>query len=96
MVIVPKSDPDCGSLRFIVPVHLPDTRLGKNLSFCSWLPWKLMADIAPALNPGANPKAKFAVLKISKVPPDKTIGIPPPPISVGREIDAQPASANFW
>ena len=50
---------------------------------------KLMADIAPALNPGANPKAKFAVLKISKVPPDKTIGIPPPPISVGREIDAQ-------
>ena len=55
----------------------------------------MIAEIAPALSPGANPKAKLAVLKISKVPPDKVIGIPPPPISSGSEIDAHPASENF-
>ena len=74
VVIVPKSEPDWGSLRFIVPVHSPDTNFGRKVSFCSWLPWKLIAEIAPALKPGARPNAKFAVLNISNVPPDfKTI-----------------------
>ena len=55
----------------------------------------MIADIAPALNPGANPNAKLAVLKISNVPPERVIGIPPPPISSGSDIDAHPASINF-
>ena len=95
VVIVPRSDPDWGSLRFIVPVHSPETSFGKNLSFCSWLPWKFIAEIAPALKPGAKPKAKLAVPRISKVPPDNVIGIPPPPISEGKDIEAHPASENF-
>ena len=55
----------------------------------------MRAEIAPALNPGARPKARLAELKISSVPPERTIGMPPPPISEGKEIDDQPASANF-
>ena len=55
----------------------------------------MIADIAPAASPGAKPNAKFAVLNISRVPPESAMGIPPPPISEGNDIDAQPASEKL-
>ena len=37
----PTSLPACGSVRFMVPVHSPETSLGSHVSFCSSLPWWL-------------------------------------------------------
>ena len=55
----------------------------------------MIAEIAPALSPGARPNAKFAVLRISRVPPESVMGIPPPPISEGRDIEAHPDSEKL-
>ena len=60
-----RSLPACGSVRFIVPVHLPETMLGRNVSraFCG--PRSSIASIAPCVSIGQSLKARFAEPHIS-------------------------------
>ena len=37
-LISPRSEPACGSVRFMVPVHLPLTSLGRYFFFCASVP----------------------------------------------------------
>ena len=69
--ILLRSEPDCGSLKFIVPVQLPATKSGRYISFCPWFAWKLIPDIAPILNPGPRTNAIFAVQRISRIAADR-------------------------
>ena len=47
------------------------------------------------LSPGPRTKDILAAHNISKVPPESVYGMPPPPISFGRDIEAHPALVNF-
>ena len=57
--------PQCGSVRFIVPVHVPSTILGRYIAFCSLVPWLMMAAMAPCVRPGYMAKAMLADEKYS-------------------------------
>src|SRR3569832_674457 len=49
---MPRSVPQCASVRHMVPVHAPDTNLGRYKSFCAWLPCACRHSYAPCDRPG--------------------------------------------
>ena len=49
---IPKSVPQCGSVKHIVPVHSPDTNLGKYNACCSGVPCSCKHSYAPCDKPG--------------------------------------------
>ena len=52
--------PQCGSVRFMVPVHSPATIFGTNIFFCSGLPCTISAAIAPMVRPAYIENAMLA------------------------------------
>src|SRR3954464_15059828 len=58
--IRPRSVPQCGSVRFMVPPHSPDTILGTYIAFCSSDPLASSAAIAPCVSPGYIANAMLA------------------------------------
>ena len=58
--IRPKSVPHCGSVRFMVPPHSPDTIFGRYFSCCSGEPLATSAAIAPWDRPGYMANAMLA------------------------------------
>ena len=86
----PTSDPACGSVRFIVPVHSPVASLGKYSACCSGEPWCISDSIAPTVNVGASAKPIFAVPSVSSTAAASTNGMPWPPKASGDPIVPQP------
>ena len=57
---IPRSVPQCGSVRFIVPVHSPDVIFGRYFAFSSAEPCVCSAAAAPLVRPGYIEKARLA------------------------------------
>ena len=67
VLIVAKSVPDCGSVKFIVPVHSPELNLGKYVFFSSSVPTKVKASINPWVNKLHRENDKFAPCQYSLI-----------------------------
>src|SRR6516225_757246 len=52
-----KSDPACGSVRFMVPVHSPGTSRGRFFCFCASIPRRRIASITPLGSSDTKPKS---------------------------------------
>jgi len=61
----PRSVPQWGSVRHIVPVHSPEVSLGRYCDFCSGVPWAFSASYAPCDRPGYIVHAWLPLLSIS-------------------------------
>src|SRR5665213_1018487 len=59
-----RADPACGAVRFIVPVHSPDTIFGRYAFLSSSLPASSIASMAPCVRSGQRSKAIFAACPI--------------------------------
>ena len=92
--IRPRSVPHCGSVRFIVPPHSPDTILGTYFAFCSSDPLTSSAAIAPWLSPGYIANAILEEIIYSWNAVETTCGMPCPPNSSGADSVPQPDSTN--
>ena len=79
----PRSVPQCGSVRFIVPVQLPVTMFGTYFCFSSSLPLTSSEAIAPEVSPWYISKLWLAdrIYSVTAVP--TTCGRPCPPYSSG-------------
>ena len=75
----PTSDPQCGSVKHIVPVHSPDISLGKNVAFSSSEPCESMALIAARDKLPYIVHAMFALAMISSTQRLIDRGSPWPP-----------------
>ena len=84
--------PQCGSVRFIVPVHSPAIIFGRYAAFCSAEPCAMSAAIAPWVSPGYIAKAMLAEHRNSLTICVMSIGRPWPPNSGGAEMPIQPPS----
>ena len=92
VVSAPTSEPACGSVRFIVPVHSPVTIFGRYSSRCSSLPWCSSMSIAPWVNSGHSEKAMLAAVISSCRAMPTSHGKPPPLYSGGNGTAGHPAS----
>ncbi len=93
--MAPRSEPEAGSVRFMVPVHSPDTSLGRYSDFCRGVPWVPMASMAPWVSIGHRPKAMLAAWIISKTAISSALGRPWPPWSGSAARLFQPPAANW-
>ncbi len=89
-----RSEPACGSVKFIVPVQLPSISRGRYLSFCSSEPATSNASIAPSVSSGQSANDRFAACIISMHAAPTILGRPCPPYCVGCWIPCHPASPN--
>ena len=92
--MAPRSEPAWGSVRFIVPVHSPDTSLGRNTAFCRSVPWVLRASIAARVSIGQRPNAMLAPWIISNTATSSARGRPWPPWASAADSPFQPPDAN--
>src|SRR3954467_11044066 len=90
----PRSVPQCGSVRFMVPVHSPDTIFGRNMLFCSSLPCTTSAAVAPMVRPPYIENAMLAEHWNSDTVCDSVTGSPWPPYSTGDDRPSQPPSVT--
>ena len=90
-----RSEPACGSVRFMVPVHSPDTIFGRYVRFCRSEPLRWIASIAPRVSMGQSAKAMFAPFHISSISEDSTRGRSWPPYSRGQASAPHPPPTNF-
>ena len=90
----PRSVPQCASVRFMVPVHLPAIIGGKYVAFCSGEPCAYNAEIAPCVSSGYMAKDMFAEHMNSLTISEITAGRPWPPNSTGAEMPIQPPSVS--
>ena len=91
---MPRSVPQCGSVRFIVPVHSPVTSFGRYCCFCSSLACVWIAAYAPCDRPGYMPNAMFADDTISFHASDTMCGMPWPPYTGSLPSAGQPPSTS--
>ncbi|MNP52012.1 hypothetical protein D3C76_1463730 [compost metagenome] len=89
----PRSVPQCGSVRFMVPVQRPSIIGGRNSAFCCSVPPLAMALAAPWVNPANIEKARLALVMISRTAMPSTWDSPWPPYSGEAVRPVQPASA---
>jgi hypothetical protein len=89
----PTSEPACGSVRFMVPVHSPLISLGRYSSLIASLAWCSSASIWPWLINGANCSDRQAAAIISLTLLVRVIGRPMPPCSGSALMPIQPPSA---
>src|SRR5680860_320126 len=75
----PRSDPQCASVRHMVPVHSPLIILVRYVCFCSSVPCSSRVLIAPWLKPGYMPHDQLAVPFISLITIPRELGKPCPP-----------------
>ncbi len=92
VVNAPTSEPACGSVRFIVPVHSPETIFVTYVSRCSSLPWCSSMSMAPWVSNGHSEKPMFAAVNVSCIATPTNHGNPPPPYSAGNGTAGHPAS----
>ncbi len=90
-----RSEPACGSVRFIVPVHSPATILGRKRCLSSSDAWCASASTAPMVSIWQSEKARLADFHISATALETSAGIPCPPMSGLAGIACQPASMNL-
>ena len=93
--IRPRSEPAWGSVRFIVPVHSPETILCRKRCFCSSLPRRNTASIAPWVSSGAIENAMFDAFHISITAVSTSLGSPWPPKAGSKRRPFQPDSTNL-
>ena len=74
--IAARSEPACGSVRFIVPVHSPATIFGRYACFSASEPLSSIASIAPAVSIGQSSKAMFDAFHISSTAAATRCGMP--------------------
>ena len=74
-----RSEPACGSVRFMVPVHSPRTIRGRYWSFCACDPQCAIASVAPWVSMGQMRKARLAEANNSSTADTSTMGMPCPP-----------------
>ena len=84
--------PQCGSVRFMVPVQTPSTILGRYFFFSSGEAWASSAATAPWVRPGYMAKAILAEHSISFTATVSVAGRSWPPNSAGTEMPIQPPS----
>src|SRR5690349_1811732 len=92
---MPRSVPQCGSVRHIVPVHSPDTSLGRYACCSSGVPCACRHSYAPCDRPGYIVHAWFAEFIISYSALLTNAGKPWPPKSGSQPSAGQPAS-TYW
>ncbi len=87
--------PQCGSVRFIVPVHLPVTMFGTKRCLSSSEPFTSSEAIAPDVRPWYISKLWLAESTYSPIAVPITCGRPCPPYSSGAVSVGHPAS-HHW
>src|SRR5438270_1135574 len=90
-----RSDPACGSVRFIVPVHLPSIILGRYACFRASEPRSSKASTAPWVRSGQSEKLKFELFHISCTGVETSLGSPCPPHSCAKGSAFHPPSQNL-
>ena len=90
----PRSEPDCGSVRFIVPVHSPETSLRQVERLLAVVAVDRQTPRSRAwVSMGQRPKAMLAACTISKTASSSALGRPWPPwVWVGGQ--AVPAASR--
>jgi len=89
-----RSEPQCGSVRHMVPVHSPDTMGLRNTSLCQSSATCLSASLAPCESRGYIPHDRLAESIISLTAAPRTSGMPWPPCSGSAVRPVQPPSQN--
>src|ERR1700704_5752773 len=89
-----RSEPACGSVRFMVPVHLPLTRFGRYVSFCASDPWRINDATTPAVSIGQRQNDMLAEFHISDVCAEMICGNPCPPYCGSQLRPVQPPCEN--
>lgn len=89
-----RSEPACGSVRFIVPIHSPETSLARYFCFSSVETCRCNVSTAPMVKVGPMPKAMEAEFHISKAATDNMVGRACPPWFSGAESPFQPPSVH--
>ncbi len=90
-----RSEPACGSVRFMVPVQVPATIFGRYESLSSSEPRSSIASIAPWVSSGHRSNARFAACHISSTAVARSCGRPCPPNSGFLVSPFQPLS-QYW
>ncbi|MNY16655.1 hypothetical protein D3C86_1499310 [compost metagenome] len=90
-----RSEPACGSVKFIVPVHSPAISLGRMTAFCSSVPAVSKASMAPSVSSGHSANDRLALFSISMHGVATSLGKPWPPKSLGCSTPCQPPSPNW-
>ena len=80
-----RSEPQCGSVRHIVPDHSPDTRRGRYFACSASLPCASSVLMAPFDKPGYMVHVQFAVAVSSLWMSDSDTGMPCPPHFSGKD-----------
>ena len=91
-----RSEPACGSVRFIVPVHSPEIIFGmKRCLLLGACRRSSSASIAPSVSSGQSAKLRLALLIISMQAAPIVFGRPWPPNSAGCCSPCQPPSREL-
>ncbi len=89
-----RSDPACGSVKFIVPVHVPETIFSRYVVLIPSPAWASIASTAPWLSSGHRPNDKFAPCHISWSANATSHGKPCPPCAGSNTTEFHPPSQN--
>ena len=90
----PTSEPACGSVSCIVPIHSPVVSLARYFCFSASAPCLSSASIAPMVSTGPMPNAIEAEFHISMQAELSACGSPCPPHSSGAASPFQPPCAQ--
>ena len=90
-----RSEPACGSVRTIVPVHSPETSFGRYARLSASEPSSSRASMAPRVSMGQSAKETLAPFHISSTSAETRRGTPWPPNSGGQDRAFQPPSTNW-
>src|ERR1700685_2170509 len=91
----PRSVPQCGSVKHIVPAHSPVVIFGRYRAFKSLLPCAISAATAPRVRPGYIANATFAEHSYSQNSAAKNIGRLWPPYVGSPASPTQPPSTRL-
>ncbi len=78
-----------------MPVHAPETSLGRTSACCRGVPCRLSASTAPCVNIGHRPNAGFAAWTISATASSKALDRPWPPCRTSADSEVQPCCENW-
>lgn len=90
-----RSEPACGSVRHMAPVHSPETSRGRTRRFCRSVPCRASASMAPWVSMGQRPKAMLAAWTISNTASSIALERPWPPCSGSALSEFQPCSTKW-
>ena len=90
----PTSEPACGSVSCIVPIHSPVVSFSRYFCFSASVPWLFSASIAPMVSTGPMPNAIEAEFHISMQAELSACGSSCPPQAAGPASPFQPPCAQ--